>query len=98
MQVWLPSAIKGLFFGLVVSVINHAILWQGMKKAQHLSLKEKKSVLLKRYGMRYFMNIVALLTAYLVLKADEPFLVATAFGLMASKNMYILRYFRTRKA
>ncbi len=98
MPLWLLSALKGLLFGLAVSGLNHFILFQGIKNARNLSPAEKKNVILKRYSLRYLINIGALLSAYFILKGDVPFLVATALGLTVSKNVYIIKYFRTRKA
>ncbi len=88
MPAWLPSALIGLVFGLLVSAFNHFILIQGMKKAQNMPEHKAKNLITLRYGIRYVLNIAAL---FLVHK-NMPMLVATALGLTASKNILFLRH------
>lgn len=88
MPAWLPSALLGLAFGLLVSAFNHFILAQGMKKAQNLPEHKAKNIIALRYGLRYVLNIIAL---FLVRK-NAPMLVATALGLTINKNMLFLKH------
>jgi hypothetical protein len=85
---WLPSALIGLAFGLLVSAFNHFLLIQGMRQAQNLPEHKAKNLITLRYGIRYVLNIAAL---FLVHK-NMPMLVATALGLTASKNILFLRH------
>lgn len=90
---WLPQAMIGLAFGLVVSGINHYILNQGLKKAKEMSVKQANKLIIKRYIIRYVLNILALLLVYKSL----PMVIATAIGLTASKNVFLIKNLFNKK-
>ena len=85
---WVPPALIGLAFGLAVSSLNHLILMRGLKKGEGQEPPKSKNIILKRYGIRYILNIAALFLVY----KNTPMLIATAIGLTLSKNLLFLRY------
>jgi len=82
---WALSAVIGLGFGLVVSGLNHLILTWGQKRDDNQPLQ--KDIILKRYAIRFFINIAALL----IVRKDTAMLIATAFGLTMSKNLLFFK-------
>jgi len=90
---WLPSAALGLILGIAVSVLNHFILQQGIKKASAVPDGKGTNIIMARYGIRYLLNILALFAVY----KNVPMLIATAVGLTANKNYLFLKYLASGK-
>lgn len=90
---WLPSAALGLVLGVAVSVLNHFILQQGVRKAAAVAGSKGTSIIMLRYGIRYLLNILALFIVY----KNIPMLIATAIGLTANKNYIFVKYLTSGK-
>lgn len=88
MPVWMPSALKGLAFGIAVAALNHFILIQGEKKAESMPPEKGRNAILARYGIRYILDVLALFLVY----KDAPMLIATAIGLTFNKNILFVKY------
>lgn len=86
MPYWLPAALIGLLFGLVISGVNYYILAQGIKKAEQDPSKNTL-VIASRYGIRYVINMAALFLVY----KNTPMLIATAFGLTFNKYVFLVK-------
>jgi len=88
MPQWLPSALIGLLFGIAVSILNYFILQQGIKKSASLPAGNGQNIIMARYGMRYILNILALVIVY----ENAPMLLGTALGLTANKSYLFFKY------
>lgn len=88
MPVWLPSALKGLAFGIGVALLNHLILVRGERRAEDMPPEKGKNVIMIRYGIRYFLDFLALFLVY----KDAPMLIGTAIGLTMNKNFLFFKY------
>jgi len=88
LPVWVPSALKGLSFGVVISTFNYFILVQGQKKAESMPPEKGKNAILIRYGIRYILDVLALFLVY----KDAPMLIGTAIGLTFNKNFLFVKY------
>lgn len=88
MPQWLPSGLIGLLFGLVVSILNYFILQQGIKKSTSLPDSKGQNIIMVRYGIRYILNILALVIVY----KNAPMLLGTAIGLTANKSYLFFKY------
>lgn len=89
MPEWLPAALAGLAFGLLVSGINYLILKQGMEKASNLPPKKGGNYIFSRYGIRIFLDLAALLLVH----RNTPMLIGTAIGLTVTKNIMFIKHF-----
>ena len=87
MPEWLIPALKGLVFGTSVALLNHFILIKGMKKAENKAGPEAKNTIAACYGIRYVLNIAALLLVH----NNSVMLIAAALGLTAPKNLFIYK-------
>lgn len=88
MPVWMPSALKGLAFGILVAAFNHWLLLRGEKKAEGMAPEKGRNVILARYGIRYIIDVLALFLVY----KDAPMLIGTAIGLTFNKNILFVKY------
>ncbi|MHB8157025.1 MAG: hypothetical protein ACYDEQ_06485 [Desulfocucumaceae bacterium] len=88
MPVWLPSALKGLAFGIVVAAFNHFLVVRAEKMAESLPPQKGKNLILMRFGIRYMLNVLALFLVY----KDAPMLIGTALGLTVNKNFLFFKY------
>lgn len=88
LPIWMPSALKGLAFGVAVAALNHFILVQGEKKAETMPPEKGKNIIMIRYGIRYLLDVLALFLVY----RDAPMLIGTALGLTFNKNFLFVKY------
>jgi hypothetical protein len=91
MSLWLLWLGKGLAFGLAGAGVNHCLLMRALRRAEAVSPKKGKNILLGCYLKRYVVNLITLLVAYFLISSNVLFLIGTAFGLTIPKYIYAYR-------